>query len=404
MAVLLSRESKPTVLAVGLFVPGTGFTRVFESLFATLSEKYTLHWLGIGYKGEIVQTNNYILHPCNVNGGDLYGAYGAAAIVHQVKAQSVLLLTDFYLLKNYEEAWRPLKESGVRLLAYIPLDGEITDISIIRDCLFLDDIVMYASWAAAAVATAFKRVSTESKSTIFPRLTYIYHGVNLDVFEPAANSDKQDSLKKEIFLHTDAADSIFILNANRFNERKDLESTITAFAAALPNFNKPAYLCLHTPNLQPELKTELIKLIEKTTGKDRVIVNPLGDEYISDNQLVRLYQACDVGVNTSLGEGWGLITFEHAACGAAQIVPGHTTPAELWQDAALITATERAVTLSTNPFQMHAISKELLSEQLITLVNEPLYLAAIGDKCRQRSTEKIFNWNFIGIQWQQLLK
>jgi hypothetical protein len=45
-------NKKPAVLAVGLFVPGAGFTRVFESIFARLHQWFDIHWLGIAYKGE----------------------------------------------------------------------------------------------------------------------------------------------------------------------------------------------------------------------------------------------------------------------------------------------------------------------------------------------------------------
>jgi hypothetical protein len=51
----------------------------------------------------------------------------------------------------------------------------------------------------------------------------------------------------------------------------------------------------------------------------------------SDEQLNFLYNACDVGINTTTGEGWGMPSFEHAATRAAQIVPHHTSLADLWK-------------------------------------------------------------------------
>jgi len=41
--------------------------------------------------------------------------------------------------------------------------------------------------------------------------------------------------------------------------------------------------------------------------------------------------ACDVGVNTCKGEGFGLVNFEHAACRVAQVVPNHTSCKELFE-------------------------------------------------------------------------
>ena len=61
---------------------------------------------------------------------------------------------------------------------------------------------------------------------------------------------------------------------------------------------------------------------------DRVHVSR--DEFSNDD-LNRLYGACDVGVNTSCGEGWGLVSFEHALTGAAQVVPRNSVCEELWE-------------------------------------------------------------------------
>ena len=57
-------------------------------------------------------------------------------------------------------------------------------------------------------------------------------------------------------------------------------------------------------------------------------------ESLTEQQINLLYNACDVGINTSMGEGWGLISFEHGATGAAQIVPAHTSFIENWTGAA----------------------------------------------------------------------
>jgi len=45
-----------------------------------------------------------------------------------------------------------------------------------------------------------------------------------------------------------------------------------------------------------------------------------------------IYNACNVGINTSLGEGWGLPNWEHSACGKVQIVPKHSAQAELYKN------------------------------------------------------------------------
>ncbi|NOT50046.1 MAG: glycosyltransferase [Chitinophagaceae bacterium] len=405
MSKQVSKKNKPTVVAVGLFIPGNSFTRVFASLFEWLSGDYDIHWLGIAYKGPVTKKENYTLHPCNVNGGDIYGAYGAAALAAELHANTLWLLNDFYLLKNYAQAWLPLKQKGIRLLAYVPLDGCITHVSIVQDCFFLDDLVLYNQWALDEVQQAiaqFKQQRPGEEFTV-PRLHYRYHGVDRKTFYPSAEKKQEGLLKEKLFKMNDAAESIFILNANRYNERKDIETTIEAFAKALPHFTKPACLCLHTPNLEPYIKEKLLAVIESSGAAKKILLNPLGDEYIDDAQLVNLYRACATGINTSLGEGWGMISFEHAACGAAQIVPGHTAPAEVWDKAAVVINKDKPVTLSTNPFQMYAVSRDELAAQLVKLVNDETFLADVSERCYRHVAGNQFRWDAIAAQWKELL-
>jgi glycosyltransferase involved in cell wall biosynthesis len=47
---------------------------------------------------------------------------------------------------------------------------------------------------------------------------------------------------------------------------------------------------------------------------------PVRNAYAEDSDINNMYNACDVGINTCLGEGFGLCNFEHASLGAAQVV------------------------------------------------------------------------------------
>src|SRR2546426_2202261 len=55
---------------------------------------------------------------------------------------------------------------------------------------------------------------------------------------------------------------------------------------------------------------------------------------IESQQLNLVYNASDVGLNTSTGEGWGFCNFEHAAAGKTQVVPRVGALAEIWDGCA----------------------------------------------------------------------
>lgn len=60
------------ILAVGFYTPGTGFTRVLDSIFSRVSLKHEVHLIGIGYKGKKIEIG-FTLYPNNLSGGDLFG-------------------------------------------------------------------------------------------------------------------------------------------------------------------------------------------------------------------------------------------------------------------------------------------------------------------------------------------
>ena len=47
-------------------------------------------------------------------------------------------------------------------------------------------------------------------------------------------------------------------------------------------------------------------------------------------KLNQIYNACDLGINTSMGEGWGLTAHEMAAAGKPQLGPAHSATLELF--------------------------------------------------------------------------
>lgn len=60
--------------------------------------------------------------------------------------------------------------------------------------------------------------------------------------------------------------------------------------------------------------------IPKEQGKD-FIVTIAKPQQLSDRDINIMYSACDIGLNTCEGEGFGLCQFEHAAVGCPQVCP-----------------------------------------------------------------------------------
>jgi hypothetical protein len=86
------------------------------------------------------------------------------------------------------------------------------------------------------------------------------------------------------------------------------------------------------------------------SGRRLIITNPdlSPANSVSEEFLNVIYNTADVGVNTSLGEGWGLVPFEQAACGIPQIVPDHSASTELFNNRGILLPTRPFTALNTN--------------------------------------------------------
>ncbi len=153
------------------------------------------------------------------------------------------------------------------------------------------------------------------------------HGFNREVF---FKRDKVEC-RKEIGIEED--DFVF-LNINRNNYRKGWDRTFSAFFIFLRkhNYNPKIKLYVHT-GLVNDAGYNFMRTIEisaRAIGIPNDMINIIintniikydnsGDR-LPDSAVNTIYNACDVGLNTCIGEGFGLCNLEHAILGAPQIV------------------------------------------------------------------------------------
>jgi glycosyltransferase involved in cell wall biosynthesis len=150
------------------------------------------------------------------------------------------------------------------------------------------------------------------------------HGFDSDVFRPM---DKTEARRA---LGLPEADYL-VLNTNRNSYRKGLDITIGGFlrfwkALACPDAVKLVLNCrldvtdgYDVPNL---VRVECMKL---GLDEDRVLNHQIlttGDRagLLTEEKHNALYNAADVGLNTCVGEGFGLCNLEGAGLGVPQIV------------------------------------------------------------------------------------
>ncbi len=162
----------------------------------------------------------------------------------------------------------------------------------------------------------------------FPDVQVLGHAVDANMFT-CMSADTRKGIRDNMAIPDDA---IVFLNANRNSQRKRLDLTITGFVGLLKtNPTKPYYLVIAS-NLQPNsgayYDTQRIFMEElKDNGMDfqtfarrLLLIDTSPPNVWTDEAINQLYNATDVGINTSDGEGFGLCQLEHMYTGAPQIV------------------------------------------------------------------------------------
>ncbi len=159
----------------------------------------------------------------------------------------------------------------------------------------------------------------------FPDVRILEHAADPTTFS-ALSPDVRAALRKNLGI---PPSGVVFLNANRNSQRKRLDLTLAGFARLLkttPN----AYLIIAT-NVNPQggayydiptifQREAALQGLDPLTISHLVLIDTSPPNVIGDDGINQLYNAADIGINTSDGEGFGLCQLEHMLTGAPQVV------------------------------------------------------------------------------------
>lgn len=388
-------DGRVRLLTVGQFVHATGYARVAGEILGHLDRRaFDIHQFAIGYRGAPL-AEPWPLHP-NRTEGDPHGVTCLRRLLRELRPDVVLILHDTYLhqlLRRVLEAAEPRP----RVFVYAPIEGPIVKPERLAHLAGIDRFVLFHDQARAAVVDAFERLGMSP-----PPLAVIPHGLDAGRFHPIDGGRR--AARAVLFPdRPDLAGAFLVLNANRNTVRKRVDLTLEAFAQFARD--KPdARLYLHMA-LRHQRGASLRDLAAKLGIAEKLLVTSTGDVHpdAGDERLNLIYNACDVGLNTSRSEGWGLVAFEHAATGAAQVLPRHSAHAALWEEAAVLVD---PVATGVDPLDL--VSHEIVAPSGVAAALEPLYrdralLAEWSRRAHARAHESAWRWERIGEQWNALL-
>jgi glycosyltransferase involved in cell wall biosynthesis len=384
------------LLAVGQGLPASGYARALDGVLVALSSAFDVSLFAVADYGEPAE------RPFAVRGnrvpGDRYGREQLPGLLRELQPDVVLVHHDatFFAIHGPALDGYRRERPGARYVAYCPVDWPALASTVALALARADDLVLYTEFGRGLVARSLRELGLSG-----PPTDVIPHAVDTATFAPLVPGDPVASrtlARRRLFGdRTDLGGAFLVLNANRNIRRKRVDLTLRGFAEfarGRPN----AWLYLHMGMLD-STGCDVRALAAELGIEDRLLTTPHEGRrpQVPDEQLHLVYNACDVGVNTCAAEGFGLVSFEHAATGAAQVVPDHSACGELWGGSAIV--------LPAAPVgrQELLVAPADVASALARLHDDPSLRAELGERAHALARSARFHPAAVAERWERLL-
>jgi len=393
-AVVSSRRARPVLLLIGHAGIPTGFARVLQSIATRLADAFDVHWLAINLPDIASPSAAHTLHP---NPRLLHAPESLIALVRQLQPDACLILDEPWVCTQRIATLREMAPS-TRVMCYCAADEpQSLPPNLLPTLALADHLIVFTTAARQLLLRSFAESSIS-----MPRVTIIPHGVDTGVFHPIPRLES----RRAIFPQDRSHDEGFIvLNANRNQPFKRIDLTLEGFAIFARDKPPNVKLCLHMASRPGALHE--IPLADRLGIRDRLVftTHPQPSHpHLDDESLNLLYNACDIGINTSDREGWGLVSFEHAATGAPQIVSDLPALHELWREAAILLPTQPALSNQVLGRTGPTVDPRDVARALDRLYGDQQARARYGNAALENTRKAKYCWDNIAAQWTHLIE
>lgn len=223
----------------------------------------------------------------------------------------VVLYNDVMVVNRFMESLDP----STKIITYLDLVHDNEDYQLIKNIdRRSSNIWVFADHWKTHLAKAYG--TSKQKIHVLP------HGIDACFFPV-----DQEKARMRLGL---PLNGLILLNTNRNSYRKALDLTIKVFLEFYASGKKDVYLFLNN-NANTPSGYDIPGIIVQECRRlgldaDHVMTHRIlgmpNSGFLSDEILNLLYNACDIGINTCVGEGFGLCNMEHASVGRPQLVNG----------------------------------------------------------------------------------
>ena len=352
-------KKKLKLLAWCDYLVPTGFGTVSKNLFEDMYKHFDVSILGINYHGDKrYDTEKAFVYSVAPN--DMLGLKRIHKIVENEQPDVLFLFQDIFHISDIINDLAKQCEGKTKIVVYFPVDGEPFSMAWGNVFEKADAIITYTDWAIDVIKDRFPNLTKP--------ISKLYHGVNFDDFFPLPAIDIKTIRQKYNW-----EDKFVAVNINRFQPRKFIPGSARAFSMFAKGYKecscghkmpidrnrcelcfnekieskgtikKDVYLWLHMMPREPSMGPSRANLLQNhllNAGyEDSDIGTILGvnarNIYGGDvpvNEVNELYNAANVNISSTYGEGCGLSLIEAQAAGTPSIAPRNSAIPEMLQD------------------------------------------------------------------------
>ncbi|MEU0472326.1 glycosyltransferase family 4 protein [Streptomyces olivaceus] len=377
------------LLLVGQGRQESGYARVLRSLAPFLADYFDTRYFHVNTRSALSLRGVECVAPTLIS--DPFGTIELPDVLSQQAPDVLLACHDADVLGHYAQLVRRYR-SQTHLVLYVPLEWADIPEDTLAGLALADVLVCYTEAARKWLADRLDTVSRPSS----PRIRVLPHGVDLQTFGPIGPAGRvaRSALTKpqRRFLARQLLglpeDGLIILNANRDTPRKRLDATVHAYAEVLRRRPDVRLILTHGSRH---------RALVRELGLSRYVILP-DMRNLHDETLNLYYNSADIGINTATAEGWGLVALEHAAAGAAQVMPRHPALLEIWGRSATFVPCERSSIAGygcSSPID-HASA-------ILALLTEPHRREQFEESTQRVASSLQLSWKSIAERWVELL-
>jgi D-inositol-3-phosphate glycosyltransferase len=334
---------KIKLLAWGDYCCATGFGNVLGNIVRQLhaTGRYDIDVLAINYTGDPYDRQRW---PGNVypampgvmsqsgRYADVYGRQRLCDMAGQNDYDVVFMLTDTFILQTVAGTLKQTQEilqkdptrKTFKTVFYFPVDSLLK-----RD--WVEGVVDAMDFPV--VYTKFGRREVAKIAPQLADMPVIYHGTNVTDFHYIEDRAKVKKLRHE-YWHGKADDRFLIVNVNRNQPRKDISRTLMVMKELNRRGRKPL-LYLHMQH--SDIGGNIFVMCDQLgiAHEDVILPHPNifnANQGLPIERVNEIYNAADMLLTTTLGEGWGLSITEAFATKTPVVGPNNTALTEIMAD------------------------------------------------------------------------